>query len=53
MLTVVGLLSAGQMKLQGVRDDPGFFELLRRAGCRGEAFDLVAVLFGGCADGCE
>ena len=51
--SVFGLLSAGQVMLQGMRGDARFFELLRCAGSWGEAFGTVALLFGGCADGRE
>ena len=49
-LSVIAVLSAGQMKLQRMRLDPGFLHLLRRAGSRREAFDLADLLFGGFTD---
>ena len=52
-LSVVGLLSAGQVTLQRTGADARFFELLGRAGSRGETFDMVALAFGGFADGRE
>ena len=54
MLPVVIILRASRkVTLQGAGFDAGFFQFVGGAGCRGKAFDTIAVAFGCASNRCQ